>query len=175
VSADSAIDEPSGGAPPATTERRAKVHHYFVTDVARARLVSDWANWRLWLTRIVTNGLAVVVTVLVLPGLRVDRWYLGIFVLTGLVFGLLNAVVKPIIQFFALRYLVVSYGFVVVLINAFLLAMLSWILGNELAWRGVLPLLVGGLLVGALGLVFETIAGATPPILDHRHGNEEDS
>jgi putative membrane protein len=148
------------------------VHHYFVGDAARARLRQDWGNWRLWLVRIVTNGLAVVVTLIVLPGLRVDRWYVGFFVLTGLVFGLLNAIVKPIIQFFALRYLVASYGFVVVLINAVLLALLSWILKDELAWRGIVPLLAGGLIVGILGLVFETVAGASPPILD-RHARTE--
>ncbi len=175
MSAQTTPSEPPRGAATGIAEPQSKVHHYFVADVARTRLLRDWANWRLWLIRIITNGLAVVVTVLVLPGLRVDRWYLGIFVLTGLVFGLLNAIVKPIIQFFALRYLVVSYGFVVVLINALMLAMLSWILGDELAWRGILPLLLGGLLVGALGLVFETIAGASPPIFDHDHGNEGDS
>ncbi len=144
-----------------------RVHHYFVGDVARARLRNDWGNWRLWLVRIITNGLAVVITLIVLPGLRVDRWYFGFFVVTGLVFGLLNAIVKPIIQFFALRYLVASYGFVVVLINALLLALLSWILQDEIAWRGIGSLLAGGLIVGILGLVFETVAGASPPIIDH--------
>lgn len=150
-----------------------RVHHYSLGDIARGRLRRDLGNWRLWLVRTFTNGLAVVLTVLVLPGLRFDRWYLGFFVLTGLVFGLLNALVKPLIQFFALRYLVASYGFVVVLINTLMLAALSWILGESITSRGILPLLAGGLIVGSLGLLLETIFGAAPPILDRPHPAED--
>jgi putative membrane protein len=157
----------------APTSTRPQVHHYSVNEVARARLRREFSNWRLWLVRIVTNGLAVVVTVLVLPGLRFERWYIGFFVLLGLVFGLLNAFVKPLIHFFALRYIVASYGFVVVLTNTALLAALSWILDESITWRGLFPLLLGGLLVGLTGLVLETIAGARPPIVDRRPDPEE--
>jgi putative membrane protein len=142
-------------------------------DVARGRLRRDLGNWRLWLVRIITNALAVIVTVLVLPGLRFERYYLGFFVLTGLLFGLMNAFIKPLIQFFALRYLVASYGFVVIAINAFLLYLLSLILNETISARGLVSLLVGGLVVGTLGLVFDTLAGATPPILDRQPEREE--
>ena len=151
----------------------ARVHHYALGQVARARLTRDLGNWRLGLVRIFTNAVAVVVTVLVLPGLRFERWYLGFFLLTGLVFGLLNALIKPLIQFFALRYLVASYGLVVVLINTLMLASLAWILGGSITWRGGVSLLAGGLIVGSLGLLLETIFGATPPILDRVHKLEE--
>jgi putative membrane protein len=144
-----------------------QVHHYSLGEVARARLGRELSNWRLWLVRIVTNGLAVIVTVLVLPGLRFERWYFGFFMLMALVFGLLNAFVKPLIQFFVLRYLVASYGFVVVFINTVMLAALAWI-DEGIAWRSLFWLLLGGFIVGLLGLVLETIAGARPPIVDRR-------
>jgi putative membrane protein len=142
------------------------VHQHGIASWAGRRLRHDLLNWRLFLVRVLTSGLAVVVTVVLLPGLRFDQWGWGEFVLIGLVFGLLNAVLKPLIQFFALRYLIASYGLVVVLINALLLALLSWILGGEIQGRGVLAYLIGGLLVGVIGLLLDTIAGATPPILD---------
>jgi putative membrane protein len=142
------------------------VHQHGIAAWAGRRLRHDLLNWRLFLVRVLTSGLAVVVTVVLLPGLRFDQWGWGEFVLIGLVFGLLNAVLKPLIQFFALRYLIASYGLVVVLINALLLALLSWILGGEIQGRGVLAYLIGGLLVGVIGLLLDTIAGATPPILD---------
>jgi putative membrane protein len=132
----------------------------------RHRLRRDLANWRLFLVRWLTSGLAVVVTVALLPGLRFTSWSWGEFLLIGLVFGLLNALVKPVIQFFTLRYLVASYGVVVILINSFLLVLLSWLLGGEIAARGPIPLLLGGAVVGALGLFLDTLAGTAPPIFD---------
>ncbi len=164
------------GASPATAELAsvdaARVHQYSLSDVARGRLRRDFGNWRLWLVRVVTNGLAVVITVAVLPGLGFDGYYLGFFVLTGLIFGLLNAFIKPLIQFFALRYLVVSYGLIVVIINALMLYLLALILGGEITFRGFFALLAGGFVVGTLGLVFDTVAGANPPILDRQPERE---
>lgn len=142
------------------------VHHHGLASWAGRRLRHDVLNGRLFLVRVITSGLAVVLTVSLLPGLRFEHWGWGEFLLIGLVFGLLNALVKPLIQFFALRYLIASYGMVVVLINAILLALLSWILGGEIEGRGLLAYLVGGLLVGGIGLLLDTMAGAAPPILD---------
>jgi putative membrane protein len=132
----------------------------------RRRLRGDLSNWRLIAVRWVTSGLAVVITVLLLPGLRFTTWRWGDFLLVGLVFGLLNALVKPVIQFFTLRYLVASYGIVVIVINAVLLLLLSWTLGGEISARGPVALLAGGSVVGVVGLFLDTVCGTTPPIFD---------
>jgi uncharacterized membrane protein YvlD (DUF360 family) len=77
------------------------------------------------------------------------------------------------LQFLALRYLVVSYGLVLVLINAGLLWLLSVLLGNLIHARSLLAALVGGLAVGVIGLLLDTIVGATPPVLDRPPGAGE--
>jgi putative membrane protein len=141
---------------------------------AAYRLRHDLSNWRLFLVRAVTGGLAVVVTVVLVPGLRFTSWRFGEFVLVSVVFGLLNAIVKPVLQFFALRYLVATYGLVVVVINALLLLLLASVLGDALAVQGLLAVLLGGLVVGVLGLAFDTLAGATPPIVDRPRGPTPD-
>ena len=133
---------------------------------ARGRLRRDLANWRLFLVRILTSALAVVGTIAVLPGLHFTSWYSGAFLVLGAVFGLLNALVKPLIQFFALRYLVASYGLVVIVINALMLGLLSLLLGDMFTTRGVVPFFLGGLLVGVFGLVLDTVAGTTPPVFE---------
>ena len=156
----------------ATTSPR--VHHYSVGAIARERLRRDFSNWRLALVRILTSALAVVITIALIPGLRFETWYLGFFTLMGIVFGLLNAFVKPLIQFFALRYLVASYGFVVVLVNALMLFLLAAIFQGAITSRSFLSILLGGLLIGVLGLAFETLAGATEPILDRRPEADEE-
>lgn len=135
---------------------------------ARRRLRQELSNWRLFLVRVVTSGLAVVITVALVPGLGFARFEWGSFTAIGLVFGLLNGLVKPFLQFFSLRYLVASYGLVLVLINALLLGLLSWILDGKIEARSVLSFLFGGLLIGLIGTFLDTLAGTTPPIIDRR-------
>ena len=149
---------PALSAPPVT--------HHGIGAWAVRRLRTDVGNWRLLLVRTLTSGVAVVVTVFVLPGLSFHDWRRGDFLLVGVVFGLLVALVKPVLQFLALRYVVVSYGLVLVVVNALLLWLLTVLLGNLIHARGPLPLLFGGVIVGVLGTFLDTIAGATPPVLD---------
>src|SRR5215471_15423741 len=150
---------PVVGAPP--------VSHHGIQAWSVRRLRSEAGNWRLLLVRTLTSGVAVVATVFLLPGLSFHDWRRGDFLIVGVVFGLLVALVKPVLQFAALRYVVVSYGLVLVVVNFLLLWLLSVLLGNLIHARGLLPWLAGGVIVGVAGMLLDTIAGATPPVLDH--------
>lgn len=149
------------------------VSHHGIRAWAVRRLTAEAGNWRLLLVRTLTSGVAVVATVFVVPGLSFHDWRGGDFVLVGLVFGLLTALVKPVLQFLALRYVVVSYGLVLVVANVVLLWLLSLLLGHLLHARDLLAVLLGGLLVGVIGTLLDVIAGATPPILDRPQEPEE--
>ena len=151
------------------------VSHHGIRAWAVRRLRAEAGNWRLLLVRTLTSGVAVVVTVFVVPGLSFHDWRRGDFVLVGLVFGLLTALVKPVLQFLALRYVVVSYGLVLVVANAVLLWLLSVLLGHLLHASDLLAVLLGGLVVGVIGTFLDVIAGATPPILDRPQEPEEHS
>ena len=123
-------------------------------------------NWRLCVVRIVTNGLAVVIAAALVPGLELGTWRVGGLAVLGLAFGLLNAVVKPALQFLALRFLVATYGGVVVVINAAMLYLLELLFPQLISSTRVWQLLLGGLVVGIVGLLLETLAGASRPVLD---------
>lgn len=123
-------------------------------------------NWRLFLLRAVSGGLAVAVTVLLLPGLGFTGWRWGELLEIAVVFGLLNALLKPVLQFLVLRFIFSTYGIVVVLINAVLLVVLGLLLPDTFEVYRPVALLFGGLLVGVLSMVFETLLGANPPVLD---------
>ncbi len=125
------------------------------------------SNWRLYLVRFLSAGIAVVLTVMLVPGLRFTRgWEPGEFLLVAVVFGLLNMLVKPVLQFVALRFIFNTYGLVVVLINALLLVMLTGIVDDLMTADRPIAIVAGGLVVGILGLFLETLLGATPPVLD---------
>jgi putative membrane protein len=124
------------------------------------------SNWRLFLIRFLSAGLAVVATVAIVPGLGFTGWRWGDFMRIAVIFGLLNATVKPLLQFLVLRFIFSTYGIVVVIINALLLLLLGAILDDTFEIYRPVSLVVGGMVVGILGLILETLLGATPPVLD---------
>ena len=137
--------------------------------VARRNWVRRTAfNWRLFLVRVLAAGVAIILTVLIVPGLGVSSWRLGAGGVLALTYALLVAVLKPLLEFLALRFLVATYGLVVIVINAAVLFVLAQLLDQLIVYDRLWQLLLGGLVVGVLGLLLETIVGATPPVLDTR-------
>jgi putative membrane protein len=145
-----------------------------VGSIPAAHVRAAWAraealNWRLFLVRFVSAGVAVVVTVALLPGLGFTGWEWGTFTRIGVVFGVLNATVKPMLQFLVLRFIFATYGIVVVVINTVLLVLLAAILDDTFVAYRPISVLVGGAVVGVLAMLLETILGATPPVLDREY------
>jgi putative membrane protein len=160
-------DPPSSGLPPEAETAVHGVELAVPAVTARRRWAQVTArNWRLFVVRFFVAGLSVVVTVVLVPGLGFNGWRLGQFAVIALVYGLLSALVKPALEFLALRFLVATYGLVVVLINALLLYLLAWILPTVVVYDRLWQLLLGGLVAGAVGMFLETVVGATQPVLD---------
>ena len=142
-----------------------------VGSIPAARARAAWTrvqalNWRLFLVRFLSAGLAVVLTVVIVPGLGFIGWRWGLFTQIAVIFGLLNATVKPLLQFLVLRFIFSTYGIVVVIINTLLLVLLAALLEGTFEASRPVSVLFGGLVVGVLGLILETLLGATPPTLD---------
>ncbi|MEO8107442.1 MAG: phage holin family protein [Actinomycetes bacterium] len=140
---------------------------------SRARLWGQSLNWRLVLVRLITSGLAVTLTVLITPGLAFTGWRPGEFWLVAAVFALISAVVKPALQFFSLRFIVASYGLINIVVNGVLLWLLTVVLSEILTYQYVWQLLLGGLIVGILGMLFDAMAGTNHPVLDSTETKEQ--
>jgi putative membrane protein len=89
---------------------------------------------RSFAVKVVVNAVAIWVATLVVPGLDLGGAAtegVGQQVLTclllGLVFGLLNAVVKPVVTFFTLPLYVLTLGLFSFVVNALMLQATSWI------------------------------------------------
>lgn len=126
-------------------------------------------NWRMLLMRIVVNALALLITAGLVPNIYfVDRTLLT-WLLLALFLGVLNALVKPIIQFLTLRFIFATYGVIVALINGVLLFLLSLLLPDRFVVDGFLWALVGGAVLGLTSAVFENLLGLTPPIVSEKY------
>jgi putative membrane protein len=117
--------------------------------------------------RFVVNALALGLTVWIVPHVafsgdhRILSW-----LVISIVFGLLNAFLKPLLQLLMLPLIFVSYGLIVVLINTLLLYVLSWIFPDNFHVERLLWAFVGGLVCGFLETLFINLFGLTPPIVE---------
>lgn len=138
----------------------------------RMQRIDTWRkqfNWRMVLMRIVVNALALLITAGLVPNIYfVERNVLS-WLLLALALGILNALIKPIIQFLTLRFIFATYGVVVALINAILLFMLALLLPKHLEVNGIFWALVGGAVLGIVSALFESLLGLTPPIVSEKH------
>ncbi len=113
---------------------------------------------------IVIYALAVHFVLWLLPGFTgSDRFGVFSFLLAGLVFGVLNVFLRPLIVLFTGRLIIRSFGLFVVVINAMLLAVLAW-LGN---WQvaNVFTLLFGGLVIGIVLALLDALLGINRPFI----------
>jgi putative membrane protein len=85
------------------------------------------------LIRIVVNGIALWVAALLLDGIDLAEgdadWTSKVvtIVLVALLFGVINAFIKPIVRLFSLPFLILTLGLFTFIINAFMLQITEWI------------------------------------------------
>jgi putative membrane protein len=122
-------------------------------------------HWKMTLMRIVINAIILVAIALVVPFIRfVDPSVLSILLL-AVALGVLNALVKPVLQFVFLPLIFASYGLVIVLVNTLLLFLLAWLFPNHFAVERLIWALIAGALIGLLGTFLENLLGLVPPIV----------
>jgi putative membrane protein len=124
-------------------------------------------NWRFLLVRFLVNAIAVAITAAVTPKIYfVDKSPLS-WLLIAVMLGILNALLKPILQFLTLQFIFVTYGLVIVLVNTLILLLLSYLFPARFAVDNLWWALVGGLVLGLLSSFLESLLGLTMPIVPH--------
>ena len=98
----------------------------------------------------------------VLPGLDVlpnpagPLGEFGTYLWIGLLFGVVNAIVGPILRTLALPFVVLTLGLFLLVINAVLLALTAG-LTDRLAIDGIVTALVGGVILAVAGWVADQL------------------
>ncbi len=132
-----------------------------------------------FLQRWLINTLAVLVAVLIVPGIKYDR-ALDLFV-ASLLLGILNAFVRPVLMLLALPLVISTLGLFILVINGLMLYFVAFLLpGFHVSdfWSAVW----GALIIGLVSLAVNTLAGTRrsrlqfkwrrrPPDSPHDDGN----
>lgn len=86
-----------------------------------------------FLIRVIINALALATAVWIVPGLKIDAVGDGAvniavaYLIVAVIFGLVNALVRPIVKFFSLPITCLTLGLFTVVINALMLLLTSWL------------------------------------------------
>lgn len=117
-----------------------------------------------FLIAVIANAIALWVAAALLPGISFggEGGQLALtVVLVAALFGVVNALVKPVLQLLSLPLVVLTLGLFLVVVNALMLSLTSWLSGvlgldfhvESFFWDAVL----GALVVSAVGVVTSVI------------------
>jgi putative membrane protein len=125
-----------------------------------------------WLVRIVVVAVALWVATLFVPGIGVTAAdpgvRLGTLVVVAVIFGLVNAVVKPVIKTIGCAFYILTLGLIALVVNALLFVLVGWLagrLGLPFVVDGFVPAFFGAIVVGLVSFVLHVVV---PDRLDRR-------
>jgi putative membrane protein len=84
-------------------------------------------GFALWIVTLVVSGIDFV-------GGDTTLQRIGIILVVAVIFGLVNAIIKPIVQFISIPLYILTLGLIHVVINALMLWITSWITENTTHW-----------------------------------------
>jgi putative membrane protein len=117
-----------------------------------------------FLIRLLVTAFALWVAVRLVPGIEYQGEPWGLLVV-ALVFGLVNAIVRPILFLLTCPLVLLTLGLCIFVLNALMLLLASSLaltLGLSFTVDGFLPALLGALVVGVVSTVLSVFVGEEP-------------
>lgn len=121
---------------------------------------SDLKSFKKFLQSWIINTLAVLVAVYIVKGLRFKDDSLWTPFVTSLVLGILNTFLRPLIMLLALPLLVFSLGLFMLVINAALLCLVGWLLGDYFQVDSFWSALLGAVIISIMSLILNSLTGS---------------
>lgn len=107
--------------------------------------------------QVIANGLAVLLAAALIPGIDYRGGILYLL-LTGLVIGLINLLVKPIVTVLSIPFIIVTLGLFFLVINGVMLLLADMLL-DGLTVDGCMPAILGGLVLALVNWLVRAFDG----------------
>jgi putative membrane protein len=111
--------------------------------------------------RIMINAMAIAIAVKLVDGITfTGEWWKMIFI--GVVFGVVNCIIKPLLTFFTLPLIILTLGLFTLIINTLMLLLTAKLSGPfELGLRinGFWPAFWGALIVSIVSMILSWLTG----------------
>jgi putative membrane protein len=124
--------------------------------------------------KVVVTAVALWVATLVVPGIVVGgsdtSGWIGALLVVALIFGLVNALIKPVVKVVGCAFYVLTLGLIALVVNALLFLLVGWVseqIGVPFSVAGFWPAFWGAIVVGVVGFLLHVII---PDRFDQRGG-----
>jgi len=111
-----------------------------------------------FLLRLIVNAIALVITAYVLPGIHVNT-DIGPLLLVALIFGIVNALVKPVITVLSCPLILITLVLFYLVVNGLMLLITDELAGGNFDVDGLGWAILGGIVLGLVGMVLESLLG----------------
>ena len=112
-----------------------------------------------FLIRVVVNAIAIWITASILPGIQVIDNDLGTLLIVGLIFGVVNALIRPIVMLLTCPAVILTLGLFILVINGLMLSLTASLAGDRLTVDGFGTAILGGIIMGISGVILESVLG----------------
>ena len=113
---------------------------------------------REFLIRILINAVAIAVTALLIPNIHVANNDISTLLIVGLIFGLVNSLLKPLLLLLTCPAVLLSLGLFIFVINGFMLMITDSLAGDRLIIEGgIFTAILGGMVMAAVSIVLEGV------------------
>lgn len=111
---------------------------------------------RNFIIRLVINAVALYITASILPGIHLADDSAGTLLLIALVFGIINAIVKPVVMLLTCPMVLLTLGLFSLIINALMLLLTSAIVGEaRFQIDGFWTAFLGGIVMAIVSMIVE--------------------
>ncbi len=110
-----------------------------------------------FLIRVLINAVAIAVTAMLIPSIHIANNDISTLLIIGLIFGLVNSLLKPLLLLLTCPAVLLSLGLFIFVINGVMLMITDSLAGDRLTIDGgILPAILGGMVMAAVSIALES-------------------
>ena len=108
--------------------------------------------------RVLINAVAIAVTAILIPNIQVADNDISTLLIVGLIFGVVNSLLKPILILLTCPAVLLSLGLFILVINGVMLLITDALAGERLVIEGgIWTAILGGMVMGIVSMFLETV------------------
>lgn len=108
--------------------------------------------------RVLINAVAIAITAILIPNIQVADNSISTLLLIGLIFGIVNAMLKPILILLTCPVVLLSLGLFILVINGIMLMITDALAGDRLVIEGGIgAAMLGGIVMAGVTMLLESV------------------
>ncbi len=113
---------------------------------------------REFVIRVLINAVAIAVTAMLIPNIHVADNNFTTLLIVGLIFGLVNSMLKPLLLLLTCPAVILSLGLFIFVINGIMLLITDSLAGDRLIIEGgIFTAILGGMVMGVVSILLEAV------------------